>query len=381
MKFFSRNLSRDGSGSVTLLLENEDDVYVLYNILEETDVVTSDTYRKVTRENTSGEKKSERLRLILTVSIEQIDFDASTQCIRVNGKTTQPHEHVKQGAYHSIDLSNHSKLTLFKNSWDQLHLEALQEATNVSSSADVAAVVAEPGLCNIGLLTRSAMKRILKIEQALPKKRGAKAVMAYDRNFAKFLDKIYDAVSSFDFTSIKAILLGSPGHLNEQILEHIKNKAISTGNTVITSSFDRFILCNTQSGHLSSIYAAFSDPTVARILADTRVARETNALQNFFEMMGKNPGICEYGLPVVLYCSEIHAIKDLLIVDSMLRTPDKLKRLELVNMIKSVRQTGGSVFMLSSLLDSGKRLLDLGGVAAILKYEVEGLSEIEDIQG
>ncbi|KAL0206611.1 hypothetical protein P9112_001918 [Eukaryota sp. TZLM1-RC] len=377
MRILHRAFEKGGSGLIKIVTENEDDVYVIYNILEPRDIVTSSTHRKVSRETASGSSDSKRLRITISIDVEQIDFDSETTQIRLNGKTTKAHEHVKQGSYQSIDIGTNNTFSIEKAYWDQVHIDALNEAVSSASKSDVGALVAEPGLCNVAVLTRSMLRRLLKIEQSLPKKRGAGSVASYNKNFEKFLNKIYAAVNQhFNFEEIKVVLVGSPGHLSDQIVQHLKEKAVNEGNSVLVNSISKFVTCNTSSGHLGSLYNCLNDPIVSKLLSETKAAREASILNSFIELLAKDPDKCQYGVRAAFLSAESYAIKDLLIVDSLFRTPDKARRRQLVEMVESVRHGGGEVFVLSSLLDSGKRLADMGGVACILKFAIPELAEL-----
>jgi protein pelota len=50
------------------------------------------------------------------------------------------------GAYHTIDLELNRKFTLYKNEWDTIALQRVEEATDVAKTADVAALVCQEGV-------------------------------------------------------------------------------------------------------------------------------------------------------------------------------------------------------------------------------------------
>jgi protein pelota len=60
------------------------------------------------------------------------------------------------GAYHTLDLELQRNFTISKQVWDTVVLDRLEEACDPVKQAEVAAVVMQPGLANVCLLT-SAM--------------------------------------------------------------------------------------------------------------------------------------------------------------------------------------------------------------------------------
>lgn len=62
----------------------------------------------------------------------------------------------QMGAYHTLDLELQRNFTISKQVWDTVVLARLEEACDPVRQAEVAAVVMQPGLANVCLLT-SAM--------------------------------------------------------------------------------------------------------------------------------------------------------------------------------------------------------------------------------
>ena len=61
--------------------------------------------------------------------------------IRLRGKNLTENEHVKLGAYHTLELEQQRAFTLFKSSWDALDIDRVKQATDPALSADLAAVL------------------------------------------------------------------------------------------------------------------------------------------------------------------------------------------------------------------------------------------------
>lgn len=59
------------------------------------------------------------------------------------------------GAYHTLDLELQRNFTIQKACWDTVVLDRLDEACDPVKQAEVAAIVMQPGLANVCLLTGS----------------------------------------------------------------------------------------------------------------------------------------------------------------------------------------------------------------------------------
>ncbi|CAI6011675.1 unnamed protein product, partial [Closterium sp. NIES-65] len=108
--------------------EVEEDLWHAYNLIAPHDHVQSTTFRKVQKETGGGGSESERIKLRLEVTVEEVDFDASAHVIRVRGKNITENEHVKLGSYHTLELDLQRAFTLTKDVRDSVAIDRLKEA-------------------------------------------------------------------------------------------------------------------------------------------------------------------------------------------------------------------------------------------------------------
>jgi len=57
------------------------------------------------------------------------------------GKNIQENQHVKLGAYHTLDLELNRVFTLEKQCWDAMDLHRLELCADIANKADVAGIV------------------------------------------------------------------------------------------------------------------------------------------------------------------------------------------------------------------------------------------------
>ena len=82
-------------------------MWQLFNLLRADDHVEAVTFRKVSWSagaDGAGPGDSERIRVKLRVLVESVDYDGEGEAVRVKGRNTTETEHVKLGAYHTLDL-------------------------------------------------------------------------------------------------------------------------------------------------------------------------------------------------------------------------------------------------------------------------------------
>ena len=77
----------------------------------------------------------------LPVDLSHVLLLCPGQQIRLRGKNTTENEHVKLGAYHTLEIELQRPFSLYKQAWDLLDLERIKQACDPAASADLAAVL------------------------------------------------------------------------------------------------------------------------------------------------------------------------------------------------------------------------------------------------
>jgi len=377
MKLVHKAIEKGLSGSITLIPEETEDMWHVYNLIAVGDSIRASTFRKITTEGNTGTRQSQKIRLTLTIKIEDIDFDTQACLLRIKGRNIEENEHVKMGAYHTIDVEANRKFTLSKVEWDTVSLERVDEATDPSKNADVAAVVMQEGLANLVLISGSLTLTRAKIDISVPRKRRA-AVQQHEKALNRFFDHIVTAIlRHINFDIVKCILIASPGFTKDQFFEYMINWANKSleGGKVLLENKGKFILVHASSGFKHSLKEVLQDPALQSRLADTKATEEVRVLETFYKTLTHEPLKAFYGEKHVLRAAEAQAIEVLLISDKLFRAQDVAKRKVMVKLVDDVREFGGEVKIFSSMHISGEQLEQLTGICAILRFPMQ---ELED---
>ena len=75
--------------------------------------VRASTIRAVTSESATGTTKKEKVRTMLTLTIEDIDYDTEACKLSLKGRNIEENPHVKMGAYHRLDLEMNRSVIYF----------------------------------------------------------------------------------------------------------------------------------------------------------------------------------------------------------------------------------------------------------------------------
>ena len=208
----------------------------------------------------------------------------------------------------------------------------------------------------------------------------------HDKSMERFFERIIQAlITHINFEIVKAVIVASPGFIKDQFHQYMNDYAIKNIQTskVLIDNKSKFILVHSASGFKHSLKEIFEDPNLTGRLTDTKALGEVKSLDAFYQMLKTEPSRAFYGFKHVEKASEADAIDVLLITDSLFRSKELAERKKYVNIVDRVRENNGQVKIFSSLHVSGEQLLQLTGVAAILRFpmpdlEDEILSESDD---
>eukprot|EP00198_Chlamydomonas_reinhardtii_P005586 XP_001694922.1 Dom34 protein [Chlamydomonas reinhardtii] len=376
MKLLAEGFAKGAEGFVKLLPEEAEDMWHTFNLVREGDHITATTFRKVQVDKGTG-ADTERLKLKLTLEVAAIEFDAEGGVIRIKGRNLTESEHIKLGAYHSLELELGRAFTLKKAAWDALDIERVRQATDVSLSADLAAVLITEGLAHVCLVGGSTTLVRARVEANLPRKRGA-AAAGYDKAWTRFLDHVFTAVvRHVDFGVVKCLVIAGPGFAKDQFKEHLEQEAVRREVRPLIENKEKIVLASASSAYKHSLKEVLSCPTIASRIKDTKAAREVTALQDFYDLLATDATRAFYGPGHVFAAAELGAIQVLLISDSLFRINHVEKRRKFAELVEGVREAGGEALVFSAMHVSGEQLNQLSGIAAILRFP---LPELEDME-
>ena len=375
MKLNKNNISaKDGSGDVVLRPEDPEDMWHVYNLIAKNDEVKADTYRKVVSTSSTGSTRSEKRKITLTLRVQETDFDPQESTLRVKGVNVVENKFVKIGASHTIELEPNRNFTLCKPCWDTIFMERIKLSIDVSKKADLAAIVMQPGLAHLCLITSHMTVVRAKIEKSIPKKRSGRS--GHDKALLQFYKACMQAIDlHIDFNIVKCVLIGSPGFFKDDFVKYMQQNAIKNNMKDIHTNMSKFVTCHSPSGHKHDLKNVLEDEDVQKLVQDTQASDEIKVLGDFFKLLNDNPDQAYYGYNHCVRANESNAIASLLVTDELFRSCDLKKRVQYVKLVESVRDNGGEVHVFSALHVSGEQLSLVSGVAAILKFPMPEIEE------
>ncbi|CDF33481.1 unnamed protein product [Chondrus crispus] len=227
------------------------------------------------------------------------------------------------------------------------------------------------------MVSRSLTITRARIESNIPRK-GKNALYNRDAAIEKFFDKVLRAaVQHLDMDKLKVLLIASPGYVKDGFYKYMGMEAARQDLRSIIDNKAKMVLCHASSGHKHAFHEVLTRPELQSRLAKTKAVSEVQALNDFHEMLGKDQDRAVYGPAHVNHAAEMGAIDKLLVTDTLFRAPDPEKRQKVVTLVENIKQSGATVNIFSTQHVTGEQLNLMSGIAAILRFPLPDLDDIE----
>ena len=348
--------------SYRLLVESEDDLWHLFHLIEEGDIVTALTERRDQGTDdrlrpTREKKKKMRLRIV----VESLEFHDFADRLRVLGTILEGPLDI--GSYHTLNIEQGSTFTVFKAVWKQSHLQLLGNALESQSHSSLLFVSMDMDEALVAALRYYGIEEIATIHS----ERGGKQFQGM-RGGESFFQEIESVLNTL--SDELPILISGPGFAKENLYIYLKEKAQSLAkrSTVFASG---------QSG-MAGINEILKKGSATALTETTRIQFEMSRVEAFLEELAKDSGTVSYGLDMVESVAEMGAVEELLVCDKILKNlkkntsePGKPEEIDIDSLMGTVESQGGKIHIISRTHDGGKQLMAFGGVVARLRYKIE----------
>jgi protein pelota len=347
------SLQKLKSGTAIVTPENDDDLWVLSQIIDQNDQVRGRTLRKV---KIGGEDqrnaKVSRKPMTLSISAEKIEFGGEQ--LRVLGQITSGPDDISLGEHHSFTIEAHDTIQITKQHWPSYQLEKLKQAKHQAKTVLLCVFDREEATFAVhggrGFIAQSSLKGNMprKIDQQ----------HASSDFFDEISDVLHEYVKRYE---PDVALLASPAFWKDYLLKHVKDKGIIDEKRIITGTIS--------TAGERGIAEALNRPELKAALMDVRAAQETKMVEALLVALATDKPV-SYGLQDCKAAAQAGAIKIVLVSETYLaKKREEGNTIDIEEVMKVADQMQAEVHLIGEH-EAGKKLEGLGGIAALLRFPI-----------
>jgi len=350
MKILNKNIKK---GYIKLKIENLDDLWYLSNIIEQNDFIKGKTIRKIK----IGEQQQRNIKIIkkpvfLKLQVEKIEFKSDS--LRIGGKITESPEDIPHGSYHTFNLEENTIITITKEKWLKFQIDKINEASQ-EKIAKIMIIVLDREEALFALMQRKGYKLLTKIKGNVAKK------AVEEKSKPTFYLDVINKIKEYDKRyNLSKIIIASPIFWKEELVKELKDEDLRK----------KIIQASCSSADKNGINEVLKRPETQEALKQDRISKEINLVEELLVEISKN-NLAVYGLKQTENAVNLGAVSKLILTDSFIKKQrDKENYEQIDQMLKNTESMKGSVNIISSEHDGGKKLDGLGGIGGILRYKL-----------
>jgi len=339
----------DGKCSIRVRVDSIDDLWYLDRAIISGTRVAGYTFRKLEAKDDQVRPDSQpRVRVYLRIEVESTEFHPFTDSLRIKGRVIEGPQDIS--GHHTFNVDPGTVLDLEMDDDHPDLLSVLEEAQESSEKARAIAVslddetaavfrLRDYGLENMGTVrTGSGGKRYLS---------GSK----WEAYYTEICDLLMPYLSEDN-----QLLIVGPGFFKEVLSKKLREeRSVDPGRIHVVPA---------STGGMSGIKEALSGATgLSGMIEELRFARESGLLNTLMEGIGKGRGSA-YGESEVRKALEIGAVETLLVTDEVFKEG---KGRDLITL---AHKMGSGSMVISSIHDQGSMFQKMGGIGAILRFEI-----------
>ncbi|MCK4901902.1 MAG: mRNA surveillance protein pelota, partial [Thermoplasmatales archaeon] len=257
-------------GEIKLMSENLDDIWHLYNIIDEGDLVRGITFRtEEGKDDKIRSKKSEKKRVKLGIRVKEIKFHEFSDRLRIHGTIEEGPQDL--GSFHTlnVDADKMDKISIIKEEWKHYQLERIDEAVKLRNQPIITFVALDEDSATIAILRQSGVQWVADIDS----QRSGKMYESIDAG-KDYFGEIISVVRTNKSKDSSLVVVG-PGFTREHFLKY--------GKTKEPMLFEKTLSYGTSYSGMNGIQEAIKTGVVEQITKENRVAFETQLIEKLFE--------------------------------------------------------------------------------------------------
>lgn len=337
-------------GEIKLIPENLDDIWHLYNIIDEGDLVRAVTFRTdEQKDDKIRAKKAEKKRMKLGIRVIEVKFHEFSDRLRIHGTIEEGPQEL--GSYHTLNIEadKMDKLSIVKEQWKDYQLQRIDEAVKLRNQSILTFASIDDDSATIAVLRQSGIQWIADIDS----KRSGKMYPSKDTEHEYFGEIISVVRTNMQKNTVLVVV--GPGFAKDHFIKYGKEKE--------PQLFEKCFVHGTSYPGMNGIQEAIKTGVIEQITKENRVVFETGLVEKLFEEIKKD-GLATYGKQEVKNALINGAVERLLIIDVLIRKEIGEELLKLAKKNKS------EFTIINTMHEAGKKMEGIGGIGALLRFKI-----------
>lgn len=291
MKILRKMLDSRKKGFYTVLPEQEEDLWFLYNIIKPGDYIRLAFKRKIQDQTMTGLTTTSKRIVRAKLEVLEIDFDYDSKGTSLYCKTKNliGNKYLETGQMQSVDVPLLYPITVYKSKWDEVSRNFLAESIEDNQKGDVGVLLIEDGRADAYYMKNYYSLWQGRVEKTLPRKKTS-LMEFYKKAFNGFQEKVLSLIDNiFDLDVIKCFIIAGPGTSSKNFHKFLEGLKDKVEYPKLKRNFAKFLVVQASSSQKSALTEILDNPTVQKQMLDTKAMKETAMLNQFYATMKSDP--------------------------------------------------------------------------------------------
>jgi protein pelota len=352
-----RILKKDPKGfELKLYIDNLNDLWYLFNLIDVDDLVFGLTYRRDERSDDKiRPERAEKKKVRIGVRVNKVEFHEFSDRLRVHGLIeSSSKSDIGLGAHHTLNFIAGNDISIIKETgWADHQRDQVQEAVKSTKIPIITILAIEDDNATIAVLYQYGIQNIATIPAHVSGKQYESSKSSKDEK-KLFFTEVLSQLSNTVKEGSPLIIIG-PGFT--------KNEFEVFGKDNAPKLFEKVNIYNTGQAGMTGVHEALKGNALKNVIQDQRVVQETEVVERLFNEISKD-GLFIYGPSEVEDALNRGAVEILILTDLVVRTKQADHILELA------KATGCKPMIISTVHEAGKKMDGIGGIGGILRYKL-----------
>ncbi len=354
-------ISRETAGfsgkAFHIIPQEPDDLFALRRIIESGDVVVSNTTRVIKYDKEYSRPDRERIQIKVSLKVDKINLDNAIDKLRISGIIIDSNNDiVPKGTHHSIMINSGTHFVLEKKrKWHTFELDIL----NSKDSGNYILISIDQNEASVARLSGTHLQIIPNIYSGKSGKYYAESTKS-GHSMESYFNSISYSISSYLQDIDNDIIIFGPGETKRRFSNYLIDKNILNKNKSI-------IIDGIESGGEDGIFVFLRSSQLKEVLSSSKISVVSSLIDKLLLYVNRNEEKYSIGFNDVSKSVSVNAVESIIFSDNVFKMVDEKS---LITLLNQAERSGAKIYAVDSTTDMGLRVSSLGGIIALLRYQI-----------